>query len=527
MGVIANKIRQAIYGVDVREDIAQGIEAVESLREEFDIQVISAGNSNSEIVAARCGETSLPVKIGKIDSSLVDIPKNVIPTNYTGAVVTFIDDDATLATINNWKVIADAKGIKINLAVITSKVGGSAVYGGYRFLTLTELKSLQSEGFEIVSHSETHPHLELISDAQLDAEMKNSLEWIKANGFGQLENAIVEPYGYFSAIDDLRIKNIIRKYYQYGINVNNKNNPSPIDNFHINRIHSDARDLVGLKSALDEAIINGSWVVVLSHCWDSAHWDSTKVSDFIDYIQSKNVPIMTVSDAVKIKGNAIAVGEYTSNSNAFISRDGKFLFGQKGKTVYSEDETSDMDRAITDYEALAITVQPFNTASDLAAGKGGSIVTFRQGVLKNSENYSSQIYFNYNSNLIKRRFWNNTTNAWSVWTTIYSVQENWITPTLLNGWINAVDQTPIQYMKDTMGFVHLKGCATGGTANTSIFELPAGYRLAAKYLIPTVQKDASYVMSSAALSIETSGKIYVNALSANTVSLNVAPFKAE
>ena len=65
MGVIANKIRSAIYGKDVREDIAQGIEAVESLREEFDIQVISAGNSNSEIVAARIGEVSLPAKIEK------------------------------------------------------------------------------------------------------------------------------------------------------------------------------------------------------------------------------------------------------------------------------------------------------------------------------------------------------------------------------------------------------------------------------------------------------------------------------
>lgn len=70
MGVIANKIRSAVYGKDVREDIAQGIEAVESLREEFDIQVISAGDSNSEIAAARIGEVSLPVKIGKIDTLL-------------------------------------------------------------------------------------------------------------------------------------------------------------------------------------------------------------------------------------------------------------------------------------------------------------------------------------------------------------------------------------------------------------------------------------------------------------------------
>lgn len=70
MGIIADKIRQAIYGIDVREDIAQGIEVTEQLRADYDKQVINAGNSNAEIVAARGGEVSLPVKINKIDSSL-------------------------------------------------------------------------------------------------------------------------------------------------------------------------------------------------------------------------------------------------------------------------------------------------------------------------------------------------------------------------------------------------------------------------------------------------------------------------
>lgn len=70
MGIIADKIRQAIYGKDVRDSIADGIAEVETLRADYDQQVINAGNSNAEIVAARGGEVSLPVKIGKIDSSL-------------------------------------------------------------------------------------------------------------------------------------------------------------------------------------------------------------------------------------------------------------------------------------------------------------------------------------------------------------------------------------------------------------------------------------------------------------------------
>jgi hypothetical protein len=53
-------------------------------------------------------------------------------------------------------------------------------------------------------------------------------------------------------------------------------------------------------------------------------------------------------------------------------------------------------------------------------------------------------------------------------------QEAWITPTLLNGYTNAAGITT-QYMKDEMGFVHVKGVVTGGSSGL-IFNLPVGYR---------------------------------------------------
>ncbi|MDQ0047213.1 hypothetical protein J2T18_001496 [Paenibacillus polymyxa] len=53
----------------------------------------------------------------------------------------------------------------------------------------------------------------------------------------------------------------------------------------------------------------------------------------------------------------------------------------------------------------------------------------------------------------------------------------WVTPTLLNGWTNrAADLSQISYLKDSAGYVHIKGVAKPGAVNTSIFQLPAGYR---------------------------------------------------
>ena len=57
------------------------------------------------------------------------------------------------------------------------------------------------------------------------------------------------------------------------------------------------------------------------------------------------------------------------------------------------------------------------------------------------------------------------------------VQEAWIAPTLLNGWVNLGGSYPtVGYMKDSMGFVHLKGMVKGGVNSTIIFVLPVGYR---------------------------------------------------
>ena len=55
------------------------------------------------------------------------------------------------------------------------------------------------------------------------------------------------------------------------------------------------------------------------------------------------------------------------------------------------------------------------------------------------------------------------------------VQEAWITPTLLNGWVNYDAGRPPRYMKDNFGVVRFSGLAKSGTINTPIFTLPVGY----------------------------------------------------
>ena len=67
------------------------------------------------------------------------------------------------------------------------------------------------------------------------------------------------------------------------------------------------------------------------------------------------------------------------------------------------------------------------------------------------------------------------------------VQEDWITPTLINGWTPSDDQmfAPIQYKKDNFGFVHLRGGIQNGV-DRIICTLPVGYR--PKGRVPIIAK---------------------------------------
>jgi hypothetical protein len=63
----------------------------------------------------------------------------------------------------------------------------------------------------------------------------------------------------------------------------------------------------------------------------------------------------------------------------------------------------------------------------------------------------------------------------------------WIEPTLTNGW-SAVGTpiSPVSFVKDGQGWVHLRGQLTGGTINDAAFTLPVGYRPGYKLQFPVL-----------------------------------------
>ena len=139
-----SRIRAAIYGGEVRESIANGIEGINTevtsttarqttveqeqnaLETTFNALVINAGNENAEIVLARGAEVSLPVRLNKVDSTLANISAQFtdITQVFSGAGnPTQLDIDSMSA--GDIFVVYGGAYVNIGAATIDNSIGGA------------------------------------------------------------------------------------------------------------------------------------------------------------------------------------------------------------------------------------------------------------------------------------------------------------------------------------------------------------------------------------------------------------------
>ena len=104
-----------------------------------------------------------------------------------------------------------------------------------------------------------------------------------------------------------------------------------------------------------------------------------------------------------------------------------------------------------------------------------------------------------------------------------AVPEAFISPTLLNSWVNfdATTFNAAGYYKDGFGIVHLRGLVKTGTVGLAIFALPAGYRPVKTELLPVVSNGAL-----GRVDVESGGNVVLNFGSNVYTSLDGITFRA-
>ena len=263
---------------------------------------------------------------------------NQIRTNtsyklYSSPVVTIIVDDGNTEFLTLVKPIFDEYNIKASIGVIPEKVGTVG------YMTLDQLKELQSNGYSILSHSFSHSEniykpavvdKKPISDEVILEDYRKCYEYMVNNNFNGADT-IVYPWGYFT--DSSRYKNLARTYFNNGVNayggktdslntygdgVNEEIN----DNMYLNRLFINKNtDIQAYKNAIDNASSIGGWLILGIHS-NTNEIETLHLKTIIEYIKSKSMLILPFNESNRLKGNAINIGDFTNPYKFFVSKRG-------------------------------------------------------------------------------------------------------------------------------------------------------------------------------------------------------------
>ena len=312
--------------------------------------------------------------IGGINDSFK--PKKMIP------ICTFRFDDSQIEDYTDTYPLFKRKGIVSSIAVISDKVGVSG------FTTKEQLLELQNEGWEICSHGKTHQYrYPDLDDEMLDIELRVSKEVLRGHGFN-VKNMFT-PYGN----TDERVMNAQSKYYRSasvsGPGALGELNAPPISTYRITSIligdtdgtTGSSENESGFKTDtldywkyyIDKAIKNNSWIVFIGHSFMIKR--NNRYADLealIDYVQSKNMAIMTYDKALDIFQNKV------ETETTKIGADGT-IKGEYGKTRLAKNDSVKNDTSLDDIMSEMITFNSVTNgnASGLPNNVGGQMVTFK------------------------------------------------------------------------------------------------------------------------------------------------------
>ena len=259
---------------------------------------------SSVILPSSTGETAVTNEVNfSVSSKLGKIVQNVY-SDRPNCIVSFISDDLYMAdyTKRDW---FKELGCAYTIPVVCSRINSD----GYP--TLEQVLELQNDyGYEIASHTFNHVDLSKQTDEVMEKELKSSFEFLNKNGL-RCENFMI-PFGGYNN----KVLAVASKYYRSTRSSEEDYNSIGLDTTHIKSFWIDrykTTDLEGQKARVDNAFENGLWLIFSMHTGTMGESEFTDmVKPLIEYINSKNIPIMTVSKALDYFQNPIEVSSITS-----------------------------------------------------------------------------------------------------------------------------------------------------------------------------------------------------------------------
>ena len=140
-------------------------------------------------------------------------------------------------------------------------------------LTADQVRELQADGFQILSHTESHPRLTSLTEEEADSELAGSKTALSRLGIEP--RGLVYPYNMSNGM----VRRIARKYYEFARGGGSMLNTDATDRYALHS-YSMKHDIERLRGLIDTAYAEKKWLILYHHQIDVKVW-MTENSRFI------------------------------------------------------------------------------------------------------------------------------------------------------------------------------------------------------------------------------------------------------
>jgi peptidoglycan/xylan/chitin deacetylase (PgdA/CDA1 family) len=194
-----------------------------------------------------------------ITALLISSCSSIAKKNHTekGLVplLTFVFDDGNDTDYLVAREVFKKQGVTASFAVVTDWISTQ------NYLTVSQLLELQDDGFEIMSHTVSHPDLKSLNDKKIESELSASKATLE--GWGLRVNNLVYPYNKNNG----RVRELADKYYRSGRGGRSMMNPAVADRYEL-KAYSFSHNMPRMKELIDIASAEGKWLILYLHNMD-------------------------------------------------------------------------------------------------------------------------------------------------------------------------------------------------------------------------------------------------------------------
>jgi len=280
-------------------------------------------------------------------------------------------------------------------------------------MTWDQVKNLQNlYGWEIGSHTITHPYLTKVSDQKLIHELRDSKAAFAQQGI-QVKS-FATPYGDY----DARVLSAIARFYEShraawgGPNIW----PTAYNDYEIlTKEITNTTSPSTVKSWIDTAIINKQWLVLLLHdvvdtMPQPYEYNVNDLREIVNYVATQTVKVTTISGALRYSSQTNLIKNYTFSS---LDASGWALNWRRGDSVNISIDAANHGNVFGQKNSLKIVAGTEQREAQT------TIIP-----VENSADYILRMYQNVR---------NLTAGGWAVWVDEFNDNGFWVSGKWLGG----------------------------------------------------------------------------------------------